>query len=154
MHTSCCAGSWARDPTPALAWAGPGTRRGLQPPDTAKPAALAGLARRVWGCRGAGDDPVTPGPATTLHFVDDRYETLAAVATSPALGPAVAARRLRLWWADWGYATPSDAAAARADPAVSPLSLAGFIELVTWGLVMGVDDGCEPTAEEVERGVK
>jgi phosphoglycolate phosphatase-like HAD superfamily hydrolase len=125
---------------------GPRVRAGLQPPDEAKPAAIVELAERVWG-------GPTPGP-TTLHFVDDRFDTLRAVAACPALKGAVAARALRLWHAGWGYATEAERRAARADPAVTPLTLDAFCEFLRWGLVMGVDDGCEPSAEEVEAGVK
>jgi hypothetical protein len=28
-----------------------------------------------------------------------------------------------------------------------------FLELLKWGMLMGVDDGCEPTPEEVAAGV-
>lgn len=38
-------------------------------------------------------------------------------------------------------------------PGVKSLGLAQMCELLRWGIVMGVDDGCEPTAEEVEEGV-
>lgn len=36
---------------------------------------------------------------------------------------------------------------------ISTLNLSGFCELLKWGLLMGVDDGCEPTPEEVEAQV-
>ena len=89
----------------------------------------------------------------SLHFVDDRYETLAAVAASPLLGPAVAARALRLHFAGWGYAAAEEKKAALDDSSVTCLTLEAFTELLRWGLVMGVDDGCEPSREEVARGV-
>lgn len=126
---------------------GPRVRAGLQPPDVAKPAAIAELAARAWG---GGPGPGRP----TLHFVDDRYETLRAVAADARLKDAVARRALRLYHASWGYATDEERAAAAADAAVTPLTLDGFCEFLRWGLVMGVDDGCEPTAAEVEEGVK
>jgi phosphoglycolate phosphatase-like HAD superfamily hydrolase len=108
---------------------GPRLWAGLQPPDTAKPAPIADLAARVWGgLEGRAE--------ATIHFVDDRYETLAAVASAPDLGPAVSAGRLRLHHAAWGYAAPAEAAAAAADPAVSCLDLPAFIELLRWGRKM------------------
>ena len=124
---------------------------GLQPPDSAKPAAIAALAARAWGLDREADLAGVGGaapPQNTLHFVDDRYETLAAVATSPLLGPAVAARALRLHHAGWGYATSEEKAAARADSSVNVLDLESFLELLRWG------HGCAPTAEEVEEGAK
>jgi len=132
---------------------------GLQPPDTAKPAAIAALAARAWGVEEGdlgsvgGSGPGASLPPTTLHFVDDRYETLAAVAASPLLGPAVAARALRLHFAGWGYAAAQEKKAALDDSSVTCLTLEAFTELLRWGLVMGVDDGCEPSREEVARGV-
>ena len=33
------------------------------------------------------------------------------------------------------------------------LDLAGFVELLRFGLVMTVHDGCEPTRQEIEEGV-
>lgn len=128
---------------------GPRVRAGLQPPDEAKPAAIAELAARVWG--GGLDDG--PGP-TTLHFIDDRVETLFAVAADARLKNAVKRRALRLYHAAWGYSTDEERAAAQADGDVTSLSLDAFCEFLRWGLVMGVDDGCEPTAAEVVEGVK
>lgn len=114
---------------------GPRLRAGLQPPDTAKPAAIADLAASVWGGleEGEGGDGAAAARPTTIHFVDDRYETLAAVAASPVLGNAVQAGRLRLHHASWGYATPEERSAAAADAAVTCLDLETFIELITGG---------------------
>ena len=94
--------------------------------------------------------PLARAPSTTLHFVDDRFETLEAMSHQSDL-----AGRWRLYFATWGYSTEAErAAVARgALPGVRPLGLPQFCELLRWGVVMGVDDGCEPTAEEVEQGV-
>jgi hypothetical protein len=45
-------------------------------------------------------------------------------------------------------------AKARRTPGVKVLELPGFLELLRFGVVMGVDDGCEPTREEVRRGIE
>jgi len=39
-------------------------------------------------------------------------------------------------------------------PGVKRLQLDQFLELLKWGIVMGVDDGCAPTAEEVAAEVE
>jgi hypothetical protein len=62
-------------------------------------------------------------------------------------------RRYRLYLADWGYCTEQEKLAARAMRGVTVLELPQFRELLKWGIVMGVDDGCEPTPEEVAAGV-
>lgn len=61
--------------------------------------------------------------------------------------------RWRLYLADWGYATAEEIEEARETPGVTVLSLNGFLEMLRWGLSMGVDDGCEPTEEEVRASV-
>lgn len=52
-----------------------------------------------------------------------------------------------------GYNTAAERAAAKATPGIRVLSKPAFIELLKWGILMGVDDGCEPTADEVAAGV-
>lgn len=52
-----------------------------------------------------------------------------------------------------GYNTAAERAAAKSTPGIRVLSRTAFIELLKWGILMGVDDGCEPTAEEVAAGV-
>ena len=83
-----------------------------------------------------------------LHFVDDRLETLRAAAEQ-----GLVEEGWRLYLADWGYCTPDEVREAAALPYVRRLSLADFLELLKWGLLMSVDDGCEPTADEVRAGV-
>ena len=50
--------------------------------------------------------------------------------------------------------TEEEVAKARRTPGVKVLELPGFLELLRFGVVMGVDDGCEPTREEVRRGIE
>lgn len=88
------------------------------------------------------------GASTRLHFVDDRLDTLLAVQQAQDVKS-----RWKLYLADWGYNTEAERAAAAATPGITVLSRQAFIELLKWGLAMGVDDGCEPTAEEVAAGV-
>ncbi|PNW73936.1 hypothetical protein CHLRE_13g578900v5 [Chlamydomonas reinhardtii] len=110
----------------------------LLPPEEKKAEALSTIGSR----------PLCSAPGTRLHFVDDRLDTLRAVAAVPEL-----AARWKLYLADWGYNTAEERAAAAREPGVRVLGLSEFNELLRFGLVMGVDDGCEPTAEEVEAGV-
>ena len=84
----------------------------------------------------------------TLHFVDDRFETLEAMSQQPGL-----VERWNMYHAGWGYCTDGERASAAELPGVRPLALPQFLELLRWGVVMGVDDGCEPTAEEAAAGV-
>ena len=94
--------------------------------------------------------PMCQDPACTLHFVDDRFETMEAVSAEPDL-----AGRWRLWLADWGYNTPEERerAAAGQLPGVRVITLPQFCELLRWGVISGVDDGCEPTREEAVAAV-
>ncbi|KAI3426337.1 hypothetical protein D9Q98_008710 [Chlorella vulgaris] len=108
----------------------------LIPPNEMKIDALRTIMKR----------PVAAG--ATLHFVDDRFETLHAIVTqAPDLS------RWKLYLADWGYNTPEERQAAAQLPGVRLLALPEFCELLRWGIVMRVDDGCEPTAEEVAAGL-
>ena len=53
--------------------------------------------------------PICADPATTLHFVDDRLDTLLAARASPNL----TARPWKLYLASWGYCTAEEVAEAR-----------------------------------------
>ncbi|GBF99414.1 hypothetical protein Rsub_12246 [Raphidocelis subcapitata] len=108
----------------------------LLPPNEKKVEALRAIEQR----------PVCEG--ARLHFVDDRLETLKAAVEAGLAG------RWGLYLADWGYCTEEEKAEAAALPGVRRLALRDFLELLKWGLVAGVDDGCEPTEEEVRGGVK
>lgn len=87
--------------------------------------------------------PVASHPSTRLHFVDDRFETLAAVAAEPDLRA-----RYSLYLASWGYCTEEDKKEAAAAPGVRVITLPQFCELLKFGIIMGVDDGCQDTEEE------
>jgi hypothetical protein len=116
----------------------PGSPRvfaGLIPPAERKAAALRAVAARA------------PRVAA-LHFVDDRFETVADLAAMPDIS-----ERYNLYFAEYGYSTPAERAAAAALPGVAPLALPALCELLTWGSLQGVDDGCEPTREEARAGV-
>lgn len=110
----------------------------LLPPDDKKVEALRTIAAR----------PVCSETGAKLHFVDDRLDTLLAVQRAAGMGS------WQLYLADWGYNTAAERAAAKAAPGIRVLSRAAFIELLKWGILMGVDDGCEPTPEEVAAGVQ
>lgn len=124
----------------------------LLPPEEEKRRALREIAAR----------PAARG-AARLHFVDDRLETLLAVARDSELAP-----RWTLYLAAWGYCAPGEveeaerlaaAQEAAAVPGAGARGVGGGIrvlrrpeelaELLRWGLVSGgVDDGCEATEEE------
>lgn len=112
----------------------------LIPPNEKKVEALRTIMSR----------PLAQDPSTTLHFIDDRFETVEAVAQCGDLR-----ERWDLHFANWGYSTEEEreVVAGGGVPGVKSLGLAQMCELLRWGIVMGVDDGCEPTAEEVEEGV-
>lgn len=81
--------------------------------------------------------PLCEHPSTTLHFVDDRLDTLKAVLRHPDL-----AARWKLYLASWGYCTASEVEAARLTPGVKVLQLPDFVELLKFGLVMQVGRAC------------
>jgi phosphoglycolate phosphatase-like HAD superfamily hydrolase len=112
---------------------------GLIPPEQRKVEALRAVATR----------PIGRDPRTTLHFIDDRLDTLKA-----ALLERDVRDRWQLHLAAWGYCTMEEQAEAEAMPGVSVLSLPDFLELLRWGLVSGgVMDGCQATKEEAEAEV-
>ena len=57
---------------------------------------------------------------TTIHFVEDRLETLLRVESEPAL------ENVKLHYADWGYGTEEHLAVAKSDPHIEVLSLDQF----------------------------
>ena len=57
---------------------------------------------------------------TDVYFIEDRLETLRRVEARDDL------RAIRLYYADWGYGTPADLAAASSDDRVTVLSLDDF----------------------------
>eukprot|EP00879_Flechtneria_rotunda_P030245 GHRR01032853.1.p1 GENE.GHRR01032853.1~~GHRR01032853.1.p1 ORF type:complete len:143 (+),score=45.70 GHRR01032853.1:360-788(+) len=109
----------------------------LLPPEEKKMEALATISSR----------PLCQEPGVRLHFVDDRLDILLAVQQAANL------QHWNLHLADWGYNTAAERKAAKSAPGIKLLTRSSFIELLKWGVVMGVDDGCEPTPEEVAAGV-
>jgi phosphoglycolate phosphatase-like HAD superfamily hydrolase len=61
--------------------------------------------------------------AGRVHFVEDRYETLARVITQPHLA------EVQLYLATWGYCTPADLAAARDNRRVTCWRPEQFLQL-------------------------
>eukprot|EP00243_Klebsormidium_subtile_P003505 TRINITY_DN16917_c0_g1_i1.p1 TRINITY_DN16917_c0_g1~~TRINITY_DN16917_c0_g1_i1.p1 ORF type:complete len:243 (+),score=8.58 TRINITY_DN16917_c0_g1_i1:179-907(+) len=79
--------------------------------------------------------PVAQTPDATLHFMDDDAETLQAIADEPDL------KQWQLYHATWNtQATPDS---KRLPSRVRQASEKDFPELLRWGLLMGVDDGCQ-----------
>jgi len=109
----------------------------LLPPNEMKVETLRQIAAR----------PICADTGARLHFVDDRLETLLAVRGSAGMD------KWNLYLADWGYNTKEERMAAAGTPRIKVLNRPAFLELLKWGILMGVDDGCEPTAEEVAAGV-
>ena len=112
----------------------------LIPPNELKLEALRSVAAR----------PVAEHPGTQLHFVDDRFETLEYVLEH---AEEQLLKRYQLYLASWGYATPEEVDRARATPGVRVLDLKDFGELLRFGIIMNVDDGCQDTDEEARKNV-
>eukprot|EP00877_Chromochloris_zofingiensis_P013097 jgi/Chrzof1/8040/UNPLg00085.t1 len=110
----------------------------LMPPDEMKADALREIAAR----------PICMESWARLHFIDDRLQTLEAVQQQADLG------KWNLYLADWGYNTDAERQEAAAIPGITTIPRHAFLELLKWGIAMGVDDGCEPTAEEVAAGLQ
>lgn len=53
-----------------------------------------------------------------------------------------------------GYCTREEREAAKRVAGVRVIGVGQFCELLRFGLMMGVDDGCEPTPEEVQAGLE
>jgi len=81
------------------------------------------------------------------HFVDDRLDTLLAIRAEPQLSSWLC------YLATWGYCTDEERSRAATTPGIVLLQRPQFFELMKWGVLMGVDDGCEPTPQEVVEGV-
>ena len=89
--------------------------------------------------------PVAQHERTQLHFIDDRFETLeyiCRVASQDVLD------RYTMYLASWGYCTEEDLEKARAMEHIRVLELDEFLELVRFGIIMKVNDGCQDTEEE------
>ena len=73
--------------------------------------------------------PLAQARSTTLHFIDDRFETLEALCHQSDL-----AGRWRLHFATWGHSTDAERTAVMngALPGVRPLGLPHLCELLRW----------------------
>lgn len=89
--------------------------------------------------------PVAQDGATQLHFIDDRFETLEYICNSASKDVL---DRYNLYLASWGYCTDDDIARAQRMSHVRVLELEEFLELIRFGIIMRVDDGCQDTEEE------
>ncbi|KAH7624073.1 hypothetical protein NADE_008885 [Nannochloris sp. 'desiccata'] len=105
----------------------------LIPPNEMKVKALRNVMAR----------PVAANSATSLHFIDDRFETIEAISQKNDL-----VERYSLYLAGWGYNTEEERAAAAKLPGVRVITLPQFCELLRFGIIMEVDDGCQDTDEE------
>jgi hypothetical protein len=105
----------------------------LIPPNEKKIEALRNVMAR----------PVAASSSTSLHFIDDRFETIEAISQQKDL-----VERYSLYLAAWGYNTEEERAAAAALPGVRVITLPQFCELLRFGIIMEVDDGCQDTDEE------
>lgn len=108
----------------------------LLPPEEQKVRALREIMQRPVASR-----------AERLHFVDDRLDTLLAVAEDEELR-----ERYTLYLASYGYCSPAEVEEARRRHSGVVRILRSpddLVELLRWGLFAGgVNDGCEPTEEE------
>eukprot|EP00850_Spirogloea_muscicola_P011493 SM000071S21117 [mRNA] locus=s71:418656:420145:- [translate_table: standard] len=72
-------------------------------------------------------------PSNTLHYVDDDLAILEHVAAEPSLS------KWQLYLASWGTKEVRSPSTTR----IRSARLKVFPELLRWGLLMGVDDGCQ-----------
>ncbi|KAK9914914.1 hypothetical protein WJX75_002260 [Coccomyxa subellipsoidea] len=110
---------------------------GLIPPNEEKIEALRTISQR----------PLVSQSGARIHFIEDRLETLKAVRMASDL------RHIQLYLADWGYNTEEERQEASYLPGIKVMTLAQCGELLKWGIIMEVDDGCEPSQAEVIAGV-
>lgn len=99
--------------------------------------------RKLQVLRDLQQRPLCQNPHTTLHFVDDRFETIRAAALEDDVRS-----RYKLYLADWGYNTEEERVEACQLPGVKLLSREQFCELLRFQLLMGVNDGCQDTERE------
>ena len=176
--TRLCTPWWSRRPTCCSGAHGAGSSQGVTP-TTGKqaPDLLSGACRLSQ--KGTCACPTCA--AGTVASASCPLLQLPALLSSPE--SARLFFRWKLYLADWGYNTPDEQAAAAKLPGVRLLSRPQFLELLRWGVVMEaswhggsvgyktplvvsacmtlmppccaqVDDGCEPTPEEVAAGVQ
>ncbi len=103
------------------------------------------FARSLDGLRAVAARPLASDPATRCHLVTADAALLAAAAAEPSLA------RWCLHAAAWptgGGAAADAAASSSSSPQglpqrAAPLTLDTLVELLNFGLVMGVGDGCQ-----------
>eukprot|EP00884_Botryococcus_braunii_P013540 jgi/Botrbrau1/22187/Bobra.168_1s0019.1 len=119
------------------------------PPDSPRifSSLLPPSERKVETLREVKERPIVKEAGARLNFIDDRWETLKAVMEASDLDD------VRLYFATWGYSTPEEKEEASKSKRVRNLGLNQFTELLKWGILMGVDDGCEPEMHEILAGV-
>eukprot|EP00890_Picochlorum_soloecismus_P005747 jgi/Picsp_1/6173/NSC_03527-R1_hypothetical protein CHLNCDRAFT_22194 [Chlorella variabilis] len=110
----------------------PRIHAGLIPPNEMKNEALLSILSK----------PICQDPATSLHFVDDRFETLKHISADKSISS-----RVNLYLAGWGYCTREEQQQA-VEMGIRVLSLDEFCELLRFGIIMQVNDGCQETEEE------
>lgn len=110
----------------------PRVSAGLIPPNEMKRDALLSILSK----------PICQDPVTSLHFIDDRFETLQYISTDKEISS-----RMNLYLAGWGYCTREEQEQA-AELGIRVLGLDEFCELLRFGIIMKVNDGCQETEEE------
>lgn len=113
---------------------------GLIPPNPLKLGVLETVMTR----------PVAQNERTQLHFIDDRFETLEYICHSAS---NQVLDRYSLYLASWGYCTEEEKEKARGMEQVRVLELDEFLELIRFGIIMKVNDGCQDTEEETINNV-
>ncbi|GJP46504.1 hypothetical protein CLOM_g5784 [Closterium sp. NIES-68] len=79
--------------------------------------------------------PLAQDPANTMHYIDADLTALNRAASQPELA------RWQLYHAQWSEGAGSNEGTR--DPRIKPIVLKDFDELLRWGLLMGVNDGCQ-----------
>ena len=108
---------------------------GLIPPNELKLEVLETVMER----------PVAQHEGTQLHFIDDRFETLEYICHS---ANEKVLDRYTMYLASWGYCTEEEKAKAKEMDRIRVLELDEFLELLRFGIIMKVNDGCQDTEEE------
>lgn len=112
----------------------------LIPPNELKLEALKSVLAR----------PVAADSRTILHFIDDRFETIEYILKN---ADQDLLKRYQFYLASWGYCTTEEIDRAKGMPGVRVISLEDFCELLRFGIVMNVHDGCQDTEEEARNAV-
>ncbi|CAI5480094.1 unnamed protein product [Closterium sp. Yama58-4] len=76
--------------------------------------------------------PLAHDTANTMHYIDSDVAALTLAASQPELA------RWQLYHAQW-----SEGKEEKLHPRIRPITLKDLDELLRWGLLMGVNDGCQ-----------